>query len=124
MNLKKYLKGRINSFGFAFIGFKLLMKEANFQIHIFVFALVIILSFYFSISSQEWFFVVFSSVFVLVCEAINTAIEKMMDFVSKERDDKIANIKDISAAFVFISAMNAVIVGGIIFIPKLLELLE
>jgi len=48
----------------------------------------------------------------------------MMDFVSKERDDKIANIKDISAAFVFISAMNAVIVGGIIFIPKLLELLE
>jgi diacylglycerol kinase (ATP) len=119
MQIGKYLKERMGSFKFAFLGLKLLMYEANFRIHVIAFILVIALSFYFKISNQEWLFILVSSFLVLICEAINTAIEKTMDFISVEKNNFIANIKDISAAFVLISAVNAIVVAAIIFIPKL-----
>jgi len=118
-----YLKGRIKSFKYALTGLKLLLKELNFQIHLVAFVLIIILSIYLKISSYEWLFVLLSSFFVLICEAINTAIEKIMDFTSLEKDKRIADIKDISAAFVLLSAINAVIVGAFIFVPKIIVLL-
>ena len=106
------------SFGFAIKGLTLLWKEANFRIHIIAFLLAVSLSLYLEISSVEWMLIITSSALVLVSEAINTAIEKTLDFISTEQNPKIAYIKDISAAFVLIAAIAAVIVGGVVFIPK------
>ena len=117
--MKHYLKGRIKSFGFAFTGFKYLFLEANFRIHIVAFILVVALSFYLNISSLEWLFVLSSSALVLISEAINTAIEKTLDYISTDKNVSIGKIKDISASFVLISALYATAVGAIIFIPKL-----
>jgi len=115
-----YIKLRIKSFVFAFKGLMLLWKEANFRIHCVAFVLVLIVSFYLEISRLEWIFVLLSSTLVLVSEAINTAIEKTLDFIKTENDKRIEVIKDISAAFVLIAAISAVVVGGVIFIPKIL----
>ena len=66
--------------------------------------------------------IVFCIAFVWVTEMINTAIEKAMDFISTERHEQIRNIKDMAAGAVLIASITAVIVGSIIFIPKILSL--
>lgn len=120
--MTNYLKGRVSSFKFAIKGIRLLWREPNFRIHVIVFLIVLIFSFYLKITNLEWIVVILSSSFVLVSEAINTAIEKTLDFLTLEKDNTIEKIKDISAGFVLISAINAVIVGGIIFIPKIINI--
>jgi len=57
---------------------------------------------------------------VWVTELINTCLEKMMDFVSKERHPDIKFIKDVSAAAVLVAAITSVAVGCFIFIPKIM----
>lgn len=113
-----FLKGRLLSFKFAFKGLKVLWNEPNFRIHAVLFLMAVILSIYLEISSLEWMFILISSTLVFVAEGINTVVEKTMDFISTEQNKKIALIKDASAAFVLISAINAAIIGAIIFIPK------
>jgi diacylglycerol kinase (ATP) len=66
--------------------------------------------------------VVFSIAFVWIAEMLNTAIEKSMDFISTQKHPQIKLIKDISAGAVLIATIAAVIVGCIIFIPKLFML--
>lgn len=57
-------------------------------------------------------------------EALNTAIEKLSDIVSPEKDDRIRIVKDISAGAVLISSIVAVVIGLIIFIPHLRTFLD
>jgi diacylglycerol kinase len=59
---------------------------------------------------------------VLTAEMINTAIEKLSDIVSPQKNERIRVIKDISAAAVLLSAFIAVISGLIIFVPYLWQL--
>ena len=54
----------------------------------------------------------------MAIEGINTAVEKLADFVHPKHNEKIGFIKDISAGAVFIAAISAVIVGLLIYIPK------
>jgi diacylglycerol kinase (ATP) len=56
---------------------------------------------------------------VLVSESLNTGIEKLSDFIHPEYHEKIKVIKDISAGAVGIAAIISLIVGGIIYIPKI-----
>ena len=112
---------RIESFGFAFNGLKILIKEEhNSRIHLFVAIVVVIVSFIFQISSSEWILILFSISFVLVTEIINSAIENISDFISPEKHNSIKKIKDLAAAAVLISSITALIVGLIIFLPKIL----
>ncbi len=60
--------------------------------------------------------------FVIALEAINSAIENMTDFVSLEKNEQIKKIKDLSAGAVLVSAITAVAIGLIVFIPKLFTL--
>ena len=55
---------------------------------------------------------------VISMELINTAIENMADFISPEHDRRIGKIKDLAAAAVLFSALMALVVGLIIFLPK------
>ena len=58
---------------------------------------------------------------VLAAEAINTAIEKLADFVSPAHQVLIGKAKDLAAAAVLILSICAFIIGGIIFIPKIIH---
>lgn len=87
-------------------------KERNFKIHLFLFALVIAMGIYFRISSSEWLFIILFSALVLSLEAINSAIEKTCDLITKEENASVKNIKDIAAGAVLIASILA-LVGGI-----------
>jgi diacylglycerol kinase (ATP) len=84
--------------------------------------LVVLAGFLFKITNVEWLAVVFAIGLVLAGEAINSAIERLSDVVQPERDDRIRDVKDISAGAVLICAITAAIIGFIVFLPKLIIL--
>ena len=106
----------LHSFKFAFRGlYHLFKSEKNFQIHILIFSAVIILGFWLEIDRTDWALLLLVSAGVFAFEALNTAIEKLGDFVKKEYDFRMKTIKDISAAAVLIMALFSAAVGIIIF---------
>lgn len=115
------IKKRIKSFSYAFNGLKILfLEEHNARIHLLAALLVISFSVYFQISYFEWIAVIFCVGLVISMEILNSTIEKTIDFVSTEHDERIKKIKDLAAAAVFISAISAFMIGLIIFLPKVL----
>jgi len=118
---KPYLRKRAESFGYAFKGIRVLVStQPHFIIHLIVAALVIIVGFICHLTETEWLFVFFAIAMVLVTEALNTAIEFAIDLASPSHHPIAAKAKDVAAAAVLISAVFAVIVGSIIFLPKIL----
>jgi diacylglycerol kinase len=120
MDLKKMLK----SFKYAFSGIgDLARTENNFRFHLLVVVLVILSSVTLRINRKEWIIVVFLIGFVLTAEAFNTAIEKICDFTHPELHPHIGKIKDLAAGGVLIAVITAVVIGLIIFVPKLIAFL-
>ena len=117
------LKNRAKSFKYAFNGIRLLLtKEHNAWIHCAVAVIVIVFGFLFDISANEWLAIVIAIGAVLAAEGFNTAIERLADVVSPEYNEGIKSTKDIAAGAVLILAIAAVVVGLIVFVPKLMEL--
>jgi diacylglycerol kinase (ATP) len=113
-------KKRMKSFQYAFQGLIHMMKtQHNAWIHGMFAIAVIILSFYFKISKIEWLFIVSAIGLVFVTEFINTALETIVDIVSPEKQEKAGRAKDLAAGAVLVAAITALIVGLIIFIPRI-----
>ncbi|MCX6306362.1 MAG: diacylglycerol kinase family protein [Bacteroidetes bacterium] len=112
---KKVLK----SFGFAFNGLRMVLStQQNVWIHIVVSCLVMVAGIFARLTAVEWCIIVLTISLVLAMEIMNTAIEKLVDFVSPGFHEQAGLIKDISAAAVLLAAAGAVIAGLIIFVPK------
>jgi diacylglycerol kinase len=73
------------------------------------------------INRYEWLAIVIAIGFVLVAETINTAIENIADYISPSKNEKIKVIKDLSATAVLLSVIVALIVGILVFVPRLLD---
>ena len=117
---ESFLVNRIKSIGFAIKGVLLLLKtESSIQIQLVIALLVTLAGFYFEISITEWMLQTLAIGLVIAAEGINTAIEKLSDYIKPQHDAKIGFIKDIAAGAVFMAAIAAIIVGLIIYIPKL-----
>jgi len=106
----------LNAFRGIYVVFK---TTRHIYIHILATVLTIILGFYFNISSMEWIALVFAIGLVFISEAFNTAIEVDIDLTSPEYHPYARDTKDVAAAAVLLSAFVAVIVGFIIFLPKI-----
>jgi len=94
-------------------------SERNARLHLLAAILVTIASIYFKISSSEAMLVIISIGLVWMAEMFNSCIEKLIDLISLEKLPLLGNIKDISAGAVLISSISALIIGLIIFIPKI-----
>lgn len=117
-------KKLLNSFQYAFNGFRLLLKaENNFRFHFLAMLVAVVLGAVLTLTMAEWSVLCIQIALVLSAEALNTALEKLCDFVEPERHPTIGAVKDIAAAAVLLMAMSAVIVGCIIFLPKILQFL-
>jgi diacylglycerol kinase len=104
----------------AFRGMYVVSKTTrHIFIHILATLLVIIFGFYFHISNLEWIVLVFAIGFVFVSEAFNTAIEIDIDLTSPEYHPYARDTKDVAAAAVLLSVFVAIIIGLIIFLPKI-----
>lgn len=115
-----FLTGRFKSLGFAAKGaFKLVTTEHSIMVQSSIAMLLVIAGFYFEISQTEWLIQTLATGLVLGIEGLNTAVEKVADFIHPDYHKKIGFIKDIAAGAVFFAAMTAIAVGCIIYIPKL-----
>jgi diacylglycerol kinase (ATP) len=125
MNTNKFsIKSRLSSFKFAFQGLLSLVKnEHNARIHLFATILAIVLGIVMKISVTEWALLTIVIGLVFISELFNTAIEKLADFIHPEWNDQIKKVKDYAAAAVFISAIIALVAGGLIFIPRILAMM-
>lgn len=116
---------RVNSFKYAFQGiFDLFRSQPNALIHLLAAVVVIAAGLYFSISKTEWAIVLLTIFWVLAAEAFNTAIEYLTDLVSPEYHKLAGKTKDAAAAGVLLTAMGAVAVAAMIFLPKLIDLVN
>jgi diacylglycerol kinase (ATP) len=92
-----------------------LMHERNMRIHFLAGFLVILAGIYFNLAGVELLVLLFAVTFVLAAEMFNTALEYMVDLVNDEYHPLAKIIKDISAGAVFVSALNALFTGYILF---------
>lgn len=116
----KFIVTRIKSVGYAFKGaYLLIATEASIKVQFFIGVLVTIAGFYYNISSTEWMLQILTIASILSLEGLNTAIEEIADFVHPDHHKKIGLIKDLAAGAVFITAIAAVVIGSIIYIPKI-----
>jgi diacylglycerol kinase (ATP) len=120
MKDNRFVKGRIKSTAYALKGaYKLVTTEHSVMVQFSLGILVTIAGFYFHISTTEWLFQTLAIGLVLSIEGLNTAVEKIADFIHPEFHERIGFIKDIAAGAVFFAAMVAFAVGIIIYYPKL-----
>lgn len=118
-------KKMINSFKYAFEGiFTAFKEERNMKIHICIMLLVIIAGFIFKISIVEWFICILLFGIVISAELFNTAIETVVDIVMPEKNEKAKIAKDVSAGAVLVVAIVSAIIGLLIFIPKILKIIN
>jgi diacylglycerol kinase (ATP) len=119
-----YLTGRLRSFGHAFRGLKVLLQsQHNARIHAVATILVVAAGAFLRLSSTEWALIALAIVCVWATEALNTAIEFVLDLVSPELHPLAAKAKDVAAAAVLIAAFGSAVVGGFVFGPYLLRML-
>lgn len=111
-------KNLANSFGYAIAGILYsIFNERNMKIHILAGILVVVLGFLLGISHIEWGLLFITIFMVLVAETINTAVEKAVDLVTTHYHPLAKTAKNLAAGAVLLSAINAVIMGFIIFGP-------
>jgi len=114
--LKKEIRSFICAFRGIFYAFK---NEIHLKIHAIVALIVCVLGFVLKITANEWLVCLFCFALVFAAEMINTAIEKIVDFISPQRNHLAGIIKDIAAGAVLLCVIFAVIIGIIIFLPKI-----
>lgn len=99
---------------------KLITTEHSVMVQFSLAILLIFAGFYFEITASEWMFQTLAVGLVLAVESLNTAVEKIADFIHPNYHEKIGFIKDIAAGGVFFAAMAAIAIGLMIYVPKFL----
>lgn len=114
----------MSRFKYALDGLKtLLIKDQKFSLHIYASIIAIVFGFLLHINRSEWIFILLAISLVLAFEAINTAVEYVVDLVTTEYNDYAKYAKDIAAFSVMIVSILALIIGLIVFIPHLINLI-
>lgn len=109
------------SFRFAFAGlFYILRTQRNARIHVVLALLVIVLGAWLRLDLWRWTVLTLTMGMVFTIEAVNTAIETLVDLVSPETHPLAKVAKDTAAAAVLVSAMIALLVGLLVLGPPLL----
>jgi diacylglycerol kinase (ATP) len=116
---KTYLGKRLLGFKYATKGAWMLLKnEASIQVQAVIAVGITIAGFYFNISTSEWIAQTLAIGLVMSIEGLNTAVEEIANFVHPDFHNKIGYIKDVAAGAVFFTAIAAIVVSCIIYIPK------
>jgi undecaprenol kinase len=117
---KKRYGSRIKAVRIALDGLKqVFVSEPNARIHALITLVVFMAGWLFKISRLEWIALVLTVGLVWVAEIFNTAVEQLVDLASPEIHPAAKAVKDISAGAVLTSAVTAVVVGILVFGPRL-----
>jgi diacylglycerol kinase len=111
---------RWKSFGHAFRGLAFLLRtQPHARLHALATAVVVALGFWFDVPRGEWLALVLAMGLVWLAEAMNTALETLADAVHPEQHPLVGRAKDVAAAGALMSALAALVVGLLIFVPRL-----
>ena len=115
-----FFSGRLKSIAFAVKGsIKLLITEHSIMVQFFIAIIMVIAGFYYGITKTEWMFQILAIGLVMSIEGLNTAVEKVADFIHPDYHEKIGFIKDIAAGAVFFASVAAISIGLIIYLPRI-----
>jgi len=119
--MNKFIKG----FVYALNGiWHASITQLNFRVQLVCAIVAVYAGYALHISNDEWLWIIFCIGMVLVTELLNTAIEFLTDLVSPEYNKKAGLVKDMAAGAVLITAITALTIGLLIFVPKLLVLIH
>ncbi|MEP5568551.1 MAG: diacylglycerol kinase family protein [Halioglobus sp.] len=114
-----WLRQRLQSFGHAFNGLKLLLEEDHARVHLAATMLVFLAAWAFEIDRSDWQVLVLTVALVWLAEGLNTALEHLSDAAVPEHHPLIGKAKDVAAGAVLITAGFALVMAGLIFTPYL-----
>ena len=118
------LSGRLRSVGLAGSGIiEMLKNQHNAWVHLVATLCVVLVGLFCTVTVTEWCFLIIAIMVVWVAEALNTALELLCDVASPDFHPLIKKSKDVAAGGVLLSALGAVFIGLIIFVPYLLALI-
>ncbi len=116
--------GRLRSVRFALIGIRtMLASQHNAWVHTGGTAAVIAAGLLLRVGRLDWCMLILAMMAVWTAEALNTAFEFLCDVASPEFHPLVAKSKDVAAGAVLLSAIGAVVVGLLVFVPALLKML-
>lgn len=120
-----FILKRIRSFRYAIQGiFDLFLSQGNAQVHLLAVVVIVGLGLYLGLSAVEWCLILICMALVLSLEAMNTAVEYIVDLISPELHPLAGKAKDVAAAAVLLAVMVCGVVWGIIFLPKIAILMK
>lgn len=108
---------RLASFGHAWRGLSVFVAQPNARIHCGAATAVVALGAWHGVSAMEWALLVLAIALVMGAEAINTALEYLVDLASPEWHPLARNAKDVAAGAVLICSIGAAVVGALVFVP-------
>ena len=122
---QQFCKKLSSSLFYALRGIKVaFLTQRNMKIHTCVAFIVLLLSYHFKLNKVDLLFIILSIFLVFITETINSAIEKNIDLYTNEIDRNAMLGKDMAAGAVLITCIQAIIIGFVIFIPKVLDLIS
>lgn len=114
------MKKRREAFKNAFRGVRIFINETTHaRFHLAATAVVCLASYFYEISPVEWGLVLLCVALVLSLEAVNSALEYVVDLVSPDYNELAKKSKDVAAAAVLIASFFSVVIALLIFIPKI-----
>ena len=118
-----FLKKKADSFKFAFSGIKeLWVHESNTRIHLIFTILVMIMALLLKVNRVELCVLLFITGAVWSAEAMNSAVERVVDLVTLDKKPLAKAAKDLAAGSVLLLAITSVVIGLVIFLPKIIAL--
>jgi diacylglycerol kinase len=113
----------IKSFKYAFEGVHYAFKnDQNLLVHLLVAFIVINVSIALRVTPSQMAILGLTMMMVITAEMINSAIEKMVDLITKEHRQEAKIAKDVAAGMVLVTAFAAAVIGTLIFLPYILKL--
>ena len=113
---------QLKSFNYAFRGIvHAVANEANFRVQLAIVLVTFLAGLYYKIEVIEWISLIVVCGMLLSAELINTAIEEFIDHLIHEHHEGARVIKDLSAGYVLTTAVCALAVFLLVFVPKVLQ---
>lgn len=114
----------IRSFGYALAGVGFTARtQINFWIHLVCLFIVVAVGLLLGLDRADWLWLTLAITAVLMAETFNTAIEQLCDAVSTDHHPGLGRAKDAAAGAVLLTAIGAVVIGLLVFGPRLYALL-
>ena len=114
------MKRLVASFRYAFAGLRYLWRtQPNARIHLAIAAAVFAVGLWVGLPARDWALIAATAGLVFVAEALNSALEAVVDLASPDRHPVAQVAKDVGAGAVTLAALAAVVVGFLVLGPPL-----